>query len=76
MNKQHLDDLVTWDDGELNEADTIKLFQELVANGDVWVLGGAYAKQAQIMINKGLIKKADKIKSKIAKVCKMALMLF
>ena len=74
MNKQHLNQMVQWDDGELSEQDTIKLFQELVDSGDCYVLGGAYSKQAQIMINKGLIKKADK--SKITKMCKTLLMLF
>jgi len=56
MTKEHLDQMVAWEDGTLSKEDTIKLFQDLVDSGDAWVLQGCYGRQAQKMINAGLIK--------------------
>ena len=49
-----------WEDGELSEKATITLFQELVDSGDAWALQGAYGRQAQKMINAGLIKNSKR----------------
>ena len=56
MTKEDLDKMIDWEDGILGKAETIALFQKLVDSGDAWVLQGCYGRQAQKMINAGLIK--------------------
>jgi hypothetical protein len=48
--------LMQFEDGTLSEKDTIKLFQDLVDSGMAWQLQGSYGRQAQAMIDAGVIK--------------------
>ena len=50
-----LDDMIAWENGELDEKKTIKLFQELVNNGMAWRLQGMYGRQAKDLLDAGLI---------------------
>ncbi len=48
-------DIIQYEDGELDEEETLALFQELVNNGMVWQLQGSYGHTAQALIEAGLI---------------------
>lgn len=53
-----LDMMMAWEAGNLDEDETIELFQELLDIGLVWQLQGAYGRQAASLIRAGLIKQA------------------
>lgn len=50
-----LDKIIAYEEGTLNEADTIDLFQELVNSGLVWSLQGHYGRTAHALLEAGLI---------------------
>jgi hypothetical protein len=47
--------MIAWENGELDEDGTVALFQELVDNGMAWSLQGCYGRQAQALIDAGLV---------------------
>ena len=47
--------MIAFEQGELNEEDTIQLFQELVDSGLVWKLQGFYGRTAMELIGRGLV---------------------
>jgi hypothetical protein len=50
-----LDTMIAYEQGELNEEDTIELFQNLVNSGLVWTLQGSYGRTAMKLIDEGLV---------------------
>lgn len=50
-----LDQMIEWEEGQLSEAETVALFQELVNSGLAWELQGAYGRQAADLIKAGLV---------------------
>jgi hypothetical protein len=50
-----LDQLLAHEAGELDEDETIALFQELVSSGVAWQLQGSYGRTATALIEAGLI---------------------
>lgn len=50
-----LDKMMAWEDGTLSQDETVELFQELVNTGLAWQLQGMYGRQAQQMIDAGLV---------------------
>jgi hypothetical protein len=50
-----VDDIMAYEGGELDEEQTIDLFQRLLNSGMVWQLQGSYGRQAQRLIDAGLI---------------------
>ena len=56
MNKEELTDkIITYECGEMNEAEMLELFTELVSNGMAWTLQGHYGRTASALISAGYI---------------------
>lgn len=53
--KKLIDRITEYEKGELNEQQTIELFQELVDSGIVWDLQGHYGRLAYQLMEAGLI---------------------
>jgi hypothetical protein len=50
-----VDNLASWEAGELGEAETIILFRDMVNSGLVWRLGDECAYEAKRLIEAGLV---------------------
>ncbi len=50
-----VENIMAYENGELNENETIKLFQHLLDTGQVWGLQGHYGRTAWDMLEEGLL---------------------
>lgn len=50
-----LDKIIAYESGELDDGDTVELFQELVDSGLAWKLQGHYGRTAMELIDAGMI---------------------
>lgn len=48
-----VDKIIAYEQGDLDEIETIELFQELINNGMVWKLQGHYGRTAKYLIENG-----------------------
>jgi hypothetical protein len=56
MQKANVDDIIKWESGEMTQAEEIEFFQGLVDSGEAWRLQGVYGRQADAMLQAGVIK--------------------
>ncbi|QMP84510.1 hypothetical protein HUN43_00062 [Streptomyces phage Endor1] len=54
-------DLITYEEGELDEADTLDLFSTLVKSGMAWTLQGHYGRTARNLIDNGYLTEEGEI---------------
>ena len=50
-----LDQIIAYETDELDDTETIELFQFLVDSGMAWTLQGSYGRQAQALLDAGMI---------------------
>ena len=50
---EHLNEMIAWEGGELDETETVALFQNLINSGMVWSLQGTYGRTATELIDSG-----------------------
>lgn len=49
-----LSQIIAYEDGELDEDETVLLFQELISSGMAWQLQGSYGRTAMQLLDNGL----------------------
>ncbi|KKK73012.1 hypothetical protein LCGC14_2898140 [marine sediment metagenome] len=54
-----IDKIIAYEQGELDDAGTLELFQTLVDSGMAWKLQGSYGRMAMSLLEAGLIEKGD-----------------
>jgi hypothetical protein len=65
MKEDILDKIIAYEMGELNDIETIKLFSNLVQNGNAWSLQGHYGRTATALIRGEYLTSAGQITDKI-----------
>lgn len=56
-----IDQIISYEQGDLSPSDTVRLFSSLVKTGDAWTLQGAYGRTANAFILSGLLDKEGTI---------------
>jgi len=51
----NINQIIAYENGELNESEVIELFQGLVSTGLAWSLQGSYGRTAKALIDAGLV---------------------
>lgn len=55
----YIDTLIAYEQGELDDDQTIDFFQELIDSGVVWNLQGSYGRAARSLIEQGYCNEAN-----------------
>jgi len=59
-----VDRILQFEEGELNETETVELFADLIKTGTAWKLQGSYGRMANGLIDAGYITSAGEITGK------------
>jgi hypothetical protein len=51
----NINDILAYENGELDAVDTVRLFSELIKSGEAWKLQGHYGRTASMMIQDGVL---------------------
>jgi len=51
----NINSIVAYESGELNDAETLQLFADLIKSGEVWWLQGHYGRTATALLDNGYI---------------------
>jgi hypothetical protein len=54
--KDLVNEIVRWENGEMNEEQQVAFFQKMIDSGLCWKLQGQYGRTAQELIDQGLCK--------------------
>jgi hypothetical protein len=65
----NLVELIRYEDGELDEEETVEFFQGLVDSGQVWQLQGHYGRTAVAMIEAGLVTRRRDLAARFEASC-------
>lgn len=60
----NIEDIIKYEEGRLNDAQTLRLFSSLIRSGDVWGLQGHYGRTASAMIQDGWISQSGELQDK------------
>lgn len=52
----NFDLMMAWENGDIEQDDEIKLFQNLIDSGHAWTLQGMYGRHAMDLVNAGFCK--------------------
>jgi hypothetical protein len=64
MSKALFNELMAYEDGELDTTEIVQLFSKLIKSGMAWQLQGMYGRQAMTLINSGYLDKEGNILEK------------
>ena len=56
----NVDNIISYENGEMSDEETIVFFQEMVNNGLAWSLQGHYGRMATRLLEEGLINMPNK----------------
>lgn len=61
MSKALFNEMMAYEDGELDTTEIVQLFSKLIKSGMAWQLQGMYGRQAMTLINSGYLDKEGNI---------------
>lgn len=61
MSKALFNEIMAYEDGELDTTEIVQLFSKLIKSGMAWQLQGMYGRQAMTLINSGYLDKEGNI---------------
>ena len=57
----YIDQIISFEQGELDDNQTLELFAQLVKTGNAWTLQGSYGRIAMALINAGYLDKEGNV---------------
>ena len=57
----YIDQIISFEQGELDDNQTLELFAQLVSTGNAWTLQGSYGRVAMALINAGYLDKEGNV---------------
>jgi hypothetical protein len=64
----NINSIVAYESGELNDAETLQLFADLIKSGEVWGLQGHYGRTATALLDGGYITADGEVTNKFNEI--------